>query len=368
MSRRPLFAAFAFTALAAFGAAGRAPAPAAADGVHALEYEVSLPGGTVEYHFQVAAADDEAAEAAAMAAIRQLAPGAPVRGLHETRDGTVAAAFVFWPWQWTDEELPVATWYNPTGAPVGVHDVDVTDALIPWSSVATSRFAFSLAGTTGAAPGMHQRVSDGRNVIGWLDLGCDQGCVLGLTSKVRETHEVDIVLNSNPAAALGDGSGGTVDVTTVVLHEAGHMAGLDHSCAPLGQCSEQSQAAVMYYRYRGAMHELGPDDIAGISALYPGQRLVAAGPDLPQPAPRPTLNLMTRVEPGWNLVVLAAGPLDEMMRALPCVRSVYGAAGDGWVHWLRDSPAALNTLVTADGERAYWVEASAACSASVGPV
>jgi hypothetical protein len=57
-----------------------------------------------------------------------------------------------------------------------------------------------------------------------------------------------------------DGSGSTLDVQTVALHEIGHLLGLDHSAVP---------TSVMFPTYPGVRRALSQDDIDGIRRLYP---------------------------------------------------------------------------------------------------
>jgi hypothetical protein len=76
-------------------------------------------------------------------------------------------------------------------------------------------------------------------------------------------------------------AGGTVDLYTVALHEAGHALGLGHSDRP---------GAVMYPYYHLASG-LTDDDIAGIRDLYGNKSSVPAPtpvPPTPAPAPTPT--------------------------------------------------------------------------------
>lgn len=57
----------------------------------------------------------------------------------------------------------------------------------------------------------------------------------------------------------GDGTGGTLDLATVILHELGHALGLGHSSA---------SGAIMDPFYTGVKLTLTADDIAGIQSLY----------------------------------------------------------------------------------------------------
>jgi hypothetical protein len=169
-----------------------------------------------------------------------------------------------------------------------------------------------------------------------------------------------MVLNSNPAAATQFGiAGGQLDWKTVLLHEAGHMAGLEHSCpAPFAPCTTEEAQAVMYYQYRGLLRHLEPDDIAGITALYPAKGSGTAPPDggLSEPA-------TVVLRPGWNLAVLPPISLSKLAEALGCVQAVYGWANAGWEVWIRGVPVSLESLGTPENGRGYWVHASGSCAA-----
>lgn len=74
------------------------------------------------------------------------------------------------------------------------------------------------------------------------------------SNTVDSTSAGDIILNTNYTFGIGVDP----DFYSVMLHEAGHSLGLDHSV----------QGTVMYGAYQGILTGLSADDIAGIQAIY----------------------------------------------------------------------------------------------------
>lgn len=343
MARRLLLAVI--CAVAILGSARLSPETHASPSIRGLDLVVLRPDGArVSLQFVVNAPSDAAALEAAVASARQLVPGGVVLAESE-----VSAQFAPWWWQWEVAELPVPVAYNPTGSPPAFRPAAVEQVLASWAEVPSSSFAFRYAGATDATASLNDGINDGLNVVEWRDLDCSSGCVLGVTTKM-DAHETDVVLNSSPQAKIGDGTNGTVDARSVLLHEAGHMAGLEHSC-PLFNCSNEQQDAVMYFQYRGEKQSLRPDDVAGISALYP---VVPAGA-------QPIL-LQLELAPGWALTVLPSGSVDAAMERLGCVDAVYSFDGERWVAWVRGVHQSLQSLSWVQPGSAYWIHATAACS------
>lgn len=320
---------------------------AAAPAPFTLDIVADRPGGPpVLLQFLVAARSPAEAERAVAAALAAL-PVAP-------REPAASAAWRPWGWAWSDAELPVPVAYNPTGAPPAAGPQAVIAGLDAWSSVEGSRFRFRYAGITDRTASILEAGPDGENVISWVHLPCDRGCVLGLTSK-EEAREVDMLLNSNPNALRELGLDAVLDWRTVILHELGHMAGLEHSCpAPWGPCTPEEIAAVMYFQYTGINRALAPDDRAGIRALYP------AAPAAPPAGP-----VRVALEPGWNFLVLPGLEPAAAAAALPCLEAAYVFEGPSWHRWARALPPPLVTLTVFPPERPAWLYAASACSAGL---
>jgi Matrixin len=159
--------------------------------------------------------------------------------------------------------LPVVQSYNPAG-----ERVDTQAALAAtqssWSSVTGSAFGMSFGGITSRCPSLVEecpgaQALDAQNDVGWQALSPG---TLGVTWSTLSSDEADMALNGNVAWSSGCGPvSGRYDVQTVLLHENGHVAGLDHAT---------STSSIMYPSYQAANCALGALDQDAIRTLYPG--------------------------------------------------------------------------------------------------
>lgn len=322
---------------------------------------VRSDGAVAELRFDVVADSNAEAKLAAQRAAGELAPGAVVLG-----DGSARAAWMPWSWKWAESELPVAVAYNPEGAPSAFGPDAIVAGLQAWSSVPETLFRYQYAGITDNVASILDSGPDGENVISWVNLDCERGCVLAVTSK-DSAHEIDMVLNSNPQAAEQLGVGTRVDWRTVILHELGHMAGLEHSCpVPFGPCTDEEADAVMYFQYRGILRTLAEDDVAGLRALYPGELATPAPSPPPMPGatstPTPFREFPVVLERGWNLVLLPAGPAASVAEGLSCVAAIYTEIEGEWRSHIPGVSAPLQTLTQLEANRSYWVLADKPCA------
>ncbi|MCL4812547.1 MAG: matrixin family metalloprotease [Vicinamibacteraceae bacterium] len=167
---------------------------------------------------------------------------------------------------------------------VSVADLDtaVSRAFDAWAGVASATVRAERVGLTSASP----LEEDGITVIGFA-LQPDLERTLGATHYTIDITtgrivEADIFLNSRfDWSVAAGGEPGRFDVESIALHEVGHLFGLGHSA--LGETERQGSGrrllaagSVMFPIAfpPGSLEgrRLRPDDVAGISDLYPGPR------------------------------------------------------------------------------------------------
>lgn len=166
------------------------------------------------------------------------------------------------------------------GVPAPDFQAALARAFATWEAVPTASIAFQFVGFTGAEP----FDDDGASVVGFQDHpGMDR--VLGATGFLIDTVtgeilESDIFFNAAmPWSTAPAGDPAAFDLESVAVHEVGHLLGLGHSALgeteprPDGGRRVLASGSVMFPISfgRGVTHdrELQPDDIAGVSDLYP---------------------------------------------------------------------------------------------------
>jgi hypothetical protein len=163
---------------------------------------------------------------------------------------------------------------------------EIARAFTTWEDVPTASIAFQFAGFTSAVP----FDDDGLSVFGFQSEP-DMDRVLGATTFIVDVLtativESDVFFNSVfPWSVSAAGDTARFDLQSVAAHEIGHFVGLGHSAIgetelrPDGGRRVLGSGAVMFPIALGrgvvADRVLQPDDVAGVSDLYPDAQFQA---------------------------------------------------------------------------------------------
>lgn len=175
-------------------------------------------------------------------------------------------------------------WFAADRGAAGVSASDfqaaVARAFATWQAVPTASIAFQFVGFTTSEP----FDDEGMSVLGFQDhpemervLGATGFLVDALTGEILES---DIFFNTAfPWSTTAAGDPARFDLESIAVHEIGHFLGLGHSALgetemrPEGGRRVLGSGSVMFPiafgRGNTLDRELQPDDVAGVSDLYP---------------------------------------------------------------------------------------------------
>lgn len=141
-------------------------------------------------------------------------------------------------------------------------EAEVRRGMDDWARVSCTNLTTNYRGSTARRPGTYE----GTSTIGWVESGWRHGgSAIGVTGPSwggNRLVEADMEMNGvNFTWTTGPGSHNNVNAYSIILHEGGHYYGLGHSTV---------RGSSMWPSYGGGIISLGPDDEAGICALYPG--------------------------------------------------------------------------------------------------
>jgi MYXO-CTERM domain-containing protein len=207
-------------------------------------------------------------------------------------------------WRSTPVPFAIARSGAATLAPSerGLEFAAIRRAFLTWEGVAGSAMRFDYRGRMPDEEIPNR--ADGINGVRFFqsNLPEDVADSIGVTLVIYDDSsgrifDADMLFNERDYRYSLSGDSSSIDLESVVLHEAGHVVGLDHTCGAQGEvdpsCYDASLSADPARRQRifGAvmyplraigdppLRNLTSDDAEGIAALYP------ASPSLPAPRP-----------------------------------------------------------------------------------
>jgi hypothetical protein len=193
-----------------------------------------------------------------------------------------------------------ARWFEPDrGATVGFlvanseasftksqTDRVVDDALAAWTAVGSATIMLERRGAAAAAESVAGGACDSKSIIQFNDpfdeipdlvlcggaIAVGGFCATDRTKTVdgitfRRIREGDLTVNDGAGACVGQ----LADLTETVAHEIGHTIGLGHSSEARQEPDPLLREALMwaFAHHDGRGAALGPDDVAGVSTIYP---------------------------------------------------------------------------------------------------
>lgn len=207
------------------------------------------------------------------------------------------------PYVWSHDDVPIAFWVDEdcpeSVAPTTCVDV-VREAMDPWNATPCSWLEFAVAGVSEVDATFD--LGDLRHTIAFDDPSGDlEPGVLGATLVQRfglgpdvddratlQAQATDIALNDGVVwttdfhVAAGTCVEARPNLTAVLTHELGHVAGLGHSCDDGEPCSDPALlGATMHWTQAASCDPsrgVTADDAAGLQALYGPRFEIACNP------------------------------------------------------------------------------------------
>ncbi len=182
-------------------------------------------------------------------------------------------------WSSADVQEGISFAVNVNSFPFDSQDVlrIVRNGFSAWENVGSSDLRFVDDGTGSFV----KSSTDRRNVIVFdptaFDIGAPRGSgVIAITTinwdRFGNIIDTDITFNGRDfnfsVSSAPNTRGGVVDLQDTMTHEIGHLIGLDHT--PLSGSASERPTMHPFASPEAAGRSLAPDDIAGITHLYPG--------------------------------------------------------------------------------------------------